>query len=86
MLLEIGIVVESMGGDVQAIPISALKKQNLEQLTDAILLQSEILDVGGDPIGPVEAVIVESKTHPHRGKLCTLVVQRGKFYAIQEYI
>lgn len=79
MLIEVGIQVESMGGDVQAIPISALKKQNLNQLTEAILLQAEFLDVGGDPTGPVEAVIVESKTHPHRGKLSTLVIQRGNY-------
>lgn len=79
MLIEIGIQVESMGGDVQAIPISALKKQNLNQLTEAILLQAELLDVGGDPTGPVEAVIVESKTHPHRGKLSTIIIQRGNY-------
>lgn len=78
MLIEVGLQVESMGGDVQAVPISALKKQNLDQLVEAILLQAEVLGIGGDPSGPVEAVIVESKTHPHRGKLCTIVVQRGK--------
>ncbi|KAJ8942704.1 hypothetical protein NQ318_023436, partial [Aromia moschata] len=77
MLMEIGIQVEKLGGDVQAIPISALKKTNLPQLVEAITLQAELLEVGGDPTGPVEAVVVESKAHQHRGKLCTVVVQRG---------
>lgn len=80
MLMEIGIQVESMGGDIQAVPISALKKENLSQLTEAILLQAELLNVGGDPTGPTEAVVVESKTHPHKGKVCSLIVQRGKLF------
>lgn len=77
MLVDIGIQVENLGGDVQAIPISALKRQNLDQLTEALVLQAELLEVGADPTGPVEAVIVESKLHPHKGKLSTMVVQRG---------
>ncbi|XP_072389075.1 translation initiation factor IF-2, mitochondrial [Diabrotica undecimpunctata] len=77
MLVEAGIQVEQLGGDVQAIPISALKKQNLEQLTEALVLQAELLEIGADPTGPVEAVVVESKLHQHRGKLCTVIVQRG---------
>lgn len=77
-LVEAGIQVESLGGDVQAIPISALKKQNLELLIEALILQADLLEIGADPTGFVEAVVVESKVHPHRGKLCTVIVQRGK--------
>ncbi|VEN34226.1 unnamed protein product [Callosobruchus maculatus] len=77
MLVEVGIQVENLGGDVQAIPISALKKQNLDQLTEALILQADLLELGGDPTGPVEAVVVESKVHPQKGKICTVVVQRG---------
>lgn len=78
MLLEVGLQVERLGGDVQAVPISALKRQNLDQLTEALVLQAELLEVGGDPTGHVEATVIESRVHPHRGKLCTLIVQRGK--------
>lgn len=77
MLLEIGLQIEKLGGDVQAVPISALKKQNLDQLTEALILQADLLEIGGDPTGPVEATVVESKVHTHRGKLCTIVVRRG---------
>ncbi|KAJ8945217.1 hypothetical protein NQ314_009286, partial [Rhamnusium bicolor] len=77
MLVEVGIQVEKLGGDVQAIPISALKKKNLDQLTEALILQAELLEIGADPTGPVEATVVESRVDPHRGKLCTVVVQRG---------
>lgn len=79
MLVEAGIQVESMGGDIQAVPISALKQQNLDQLTEALVIQAELLNVMADPTGLVEAVIVESKVDIHRGKLCTVIVQRGIF-------
>jgi translation initiation factor IF-2 len=81
MLMEVGIQVEKLGGDIQAIPISALKKQNLGQLTEALVLQAELLEIGADPTGPVEAVVVESKLDPHKGKLSTVIVQRGNNYA-----
>ncbi|XP_056641072.1 translation initiation factor IF-2, mitochondrial isoform X1 [Diorhabda sublineata] len=77
MLVASGIQVENLGGDVQAIPISALKKQNLEQLTEALAVQAELLEIGADPTGPVEAVVIESKLDQFRGKLCTVIVQRG---------
>lgn len=77
MLIKAGIQVENLGGDVQAIPISALKKQNLDQLMEALVVQAELLEVGGDPTGLVEAVVVESRLDQNKGKICTLIVQRG---------
>ncbi|XP_071054403.1 translation initiation factor IF-2, mitochondrial [Onthophagus taurus] len=77
MLLEIGIQVENQGGDVQSVPISALKKKNLDQLTEALVLQADLLQIKADPTGPAEGVIIESKLDRHRGKLCTAIVQRG---------
>lgn len=78
MLLQVGIQVERLGGDVQAIPISALKKTNLEHLTEALVLQADLMEIGGDPAGAVEAVVVESKSDQYRGKLATVIVQRGR--------
>lgn len=79
MLLQVGIQVERLGGDVQAIPISALKKTNLEHLTEALVLQAEMLEIGADPTGPVEATVIESRLDPNRGKICTVIVQRGRY-------
>ncbi|KAG8180805.1 hypothetical protein JTE90_008590 [Oedothorax gibbosus] len=76
-LLSVGIQVEDFGGEVQAIPISALKKTNLDLLTDAILTQAEILGVSGDPKGPVEGVVLESSMDTARGKMSTALIQRG---------
>lgn len=77
MLVRVGIQVESLGGDVQAIPISALKRQNLDKLTEALVVQAEMMEIEADPTGPAEAVVVDSKIDISRGRLCTVVVQRG---------
>lgn len=67
MLIPHGIQVEDRGGDVQAIPISALAGTNLDVLSEAIVLQAELMDLKGDPRGMVEGVVVESRTDPRRG-------------------
>ncbi|XP_071453637.1 translation initiation factor IF-2, mitochondrial [Hetaerina americana] len=77
MLLQQGIELEELGGEVQAVPISALKAKGIDELIEAIALQAELLNLRGDPLGPVEAVVVESKVDPRRGKLATALVQRG---------
>lgn len=78
MLVAAGIQVEKLGGDVQAVPISALKKRNLNQLVEALGVQAELMEIKGDPSGPVEAVVIESRVDLYRGSLCTVVVQRGE--------
>lgn len=77
MLLNIGLPVERLGGDIQAVHVSALRRVNLDRLTEALAVQAELLEIGADPTGPVEAVVVESRVDHHRGQLCTVIVQRG---------
>lgn len=76
-LLNNGIQLEDFGGEIQAVPISALKGTNLDALQEAIVALAEVLDVKADPEGLVEAVVIESKTDPGRGKLSTALIQRG---------
>lgn len=53
-----------MGGDVQVVPISALKRVNLDLLVEAILVQADCLTLTGDPNGPVEGIVIESSIGP----------------------
>ena len=72
-----GIVVEELGGEVQCVKISALKGTNLQELTEAIVIQAELMDLKGDPAGLVEGVVIECSNHVGRGKLVTALIQRG---------
>ncbi|CAF0875192.1 unnamed protein product [Brachionus calyciflorus] len=76
-LLKYELIPEEMGGEVQIVPISALKKTNLDVLKEEIWTQAEIMELKGDPKGLVEGYIIESTQDLHKGKLATVLIQRG---------
>jgi len=76
-LLQHEIIVEQMGGDVQDVEVSALKKTNLDGLLEAITLQAEILELKANPDRAAEGTVVEAKLDKGRGPLATVLVQRG---------
>ena len=76
-LLQHELVVESMGGDVLCLEVSAKEKTNLDKLEEAILLQAEILELGANPDRPAEGLVVEAKLDRGRGTVATVLVQRG---------
>jgi translation initiation factor IF-2 len=76
-LLQHDLVVEEMGGEILAIPVSAKEKQNLDKLQEAILLQAELLELNANPSRNAEGVVIEAKLERGRGSVATVLVQRG---------
>jgi len=76
-LLQYEIVVESMGGETLEVPVSALKRTNLDKLLEAIHLQAEILDLKANPNRSAEGIVIEAKLERGRGPVGTVLVQRG---------
>ena len=76
-LLQYEVQVESMGGEVLEIEVSATKRINLDKLLDAIALQSELLDLKANPDRPAEGTVIEAKLDRGRGPVATVLVQRG---------
>lgn len=71
------VIPESLGGDVQVVEVSALKKRGLDTLTDAILLQAEVLGLTANPDRAAEGVVIEAQLDQGRGAVATVLVQRG---------
>ena len=67
MLVAQGVMLEEAGGDVQVVPVSALKGTGVNELIEAINTQAVLLDLKADPRGLVEGVVIESKSDPYRG-------------------
>ncbi|MBS0386413.1 MAG: translation initiation factor IF-2, partial [Proteobacteria bacterium] len=76
-LLQHEIVAEKFGGDVQYVEVSATQKIGLDKLTEAILLQAEVLDLKANPDRAAEGSVVESKLDRGRGTVATVLVQKG---------
>ena len=76
-LLQYDIQVEAMGGDVQAINVSALKRTGLDELTEAITLQAELMDLKANPDRDADGVVIESQLDKGRGPVATVLVKRG---------
>lgn len=76
-LLQQEVQVEEMGGDVQAVEISATKKIGLDKLEEAILLQAEMMDLKADPEMPAVAHVVEAKMEKGLGAVATILVRQG---------
>ena len=79
-LLQHELVVEELGGEVLDVEVSALKKTNLDRLEEAILLQSELLDLKANPNRPAEGVVLEAKVERGRGPVATVLIQRGTLH------
>ena len=76
-LSDLGLVPEDWGGDTQFVHISALKKEGLDDLLDAILLQAEVLELTATWNCRAEGKIIESRVDHGRGVVSTVIVERG---------
>jgi len=76
-LLQHEVQVESLGGDVVDVEVSAKNKTNLDKLLEMIALQAELLDLKTNAERPAEGTVIEAKLDRGRGPVATVLVQRG---------
>ena len=76
-LLQHEIVAEAYGGDTMVVELSAKERTNLNGLTDAILLQAEVLELRANPDRSAEGVVIEAKLDKGRGPVATVLIKRG---------
>ena len=76
-LLQHEVIVEKMSGDVQDVEVSAITGQGLDELLEAIALQSEILELKANPDRAAVGAVIEAKLDVGRGPVATVLVQNG---------
>ena len=72
------VIPEEWGGDVPFMPVSAHTGEGIDALLDAVLLQSEMLELTAVENGPATGVVVESRLDKGRGPVATLLIQNGE--------
>ena len=76
-LAELALVPEDWGGQTVMVPVSAKKKQNLDQLLEMILLSTDILELKANPKHSASGTVLEAKLDRGRGPVATVLVQDG---------
>ncbi|MGV2961458.1 translation initiation factor IF-2, partial [Glutamicibacter sp. AGC13] len=76
-LTEYGLVPEEYGGDTMFVKVSALQKQGIDELLDAVLLTSDVLELKANPDKSARGVAIEANLDKGRGSVVTVLVQSG---------
>ncbi len=76
-LIEYGLVSEDLGGETIYVELSAKKRQNIGELLEMILIQSEVLELRANPDKPARGVVIEAKLDRGRGPIATVLVKDG---------
>ncbi len=77
-MMQFELISEDLSGDTLFVEVSALKKMNLDKLKEAILLQSEILDLKASYSERAKGVVIESKIDKGKGPVSTVLISNGK--------
>jgi translation initiation factor IF-2 len=85
-LAELSLVPEDWGGNTVTVPVSAKKRQNLDQLLEMILLSSDILELKANPSRPASGAVLEAKLDRGRGPVATVLVQDGTLHVGDNFI
>ncbi|MBQ2152111.1 MAG: translation initiation factor IF-2 [Clostridia bacterium] len=76
-LTEYSIVPEEWGGDTPCIPVSAKKKQNIDDLLEMVLLVAEMKELKANPDRAAKGTVIEARLDKGRGPVATMLVQNG---------
>lgn len=76
-LAGLGLQPLDWGGDVEMVPVSAKKQENLDTLLETVLLQADIMELKASPTRRASGVVLEAKLDKGRGSVATVLVQQG---------
>ncbi len=76
---------EEWGGDTIVVPVSALKRQGIDELLEMITLSADMMELKANPSKPAQGAVIEAKLDKGRGSVATVLVQNGTLH-IGDYI
>lgn len=79
-LVDQGVIVEEWGGDVIAVPVSAKKGENIDELLENILLVAEMEELTADPDRPARGCVIEARVKKGKGSTASILVQQGTLH------
>ena len=77
-LMKYELVPEAWGGDTIYVPISAKKREGIDNLLEMVLLQADVMELKANPTKQAKGTIIEARLDKTRGPVATMLVQRGR--------
>ncbi len=74
------LVPEEWGGDTICVPVSALKREGIEELLEMVLLVADMKELKANPNCPARGIVIEAKLDKGRGPVATMLVQSGTLH------
>ncbi len=74
---RLGLHPEEWGGTTAMLPVSAVKKEGVEELLERVFLETEVLELRCHPTGPAKGVVLEAEIHEGKGIVAHLLIQDG---------
>jgi translation initiation factor IF-2 len=85
-LSELGFMPEDWGGQTMFVELSALRKEGIDKLIDAIILEAELLDLKANYDRAAEGKVLESRIDHGRGIVATVIVERGTLHIGDSFV
>ncbi|MBK8810950.1 MAG: translation initiation factor IF-2 [Acidobacteria bacterium] len=85
-LAGLGLQPIDWGGDVEMVPVSAKKRENLDMLLETVLLQADIMNLKASETRRASGVVLEAKLDKGRGSVATVLVQQGTLHVGDPFI
>jgi translation initiation factor IF-2 len=85
-LAGLGLQPVDWGGDIEMVPVSAKKRENLDTLLETVLLQADIMELKASPTRRASGVVLEAKLDKGRGSVATVLVQQGTLHVGDPFI
>ena len=77
-LMKYELVPEAWGGDTIYVPISAKKREGIDNLLEMVLLEADVLELKANPTKQAKGTVIEARLDKSKGPIATMLVQRGK--------
>lgn len=76
-LAKIDILVESLGGSIPCVEVSAKEKTGIDELLEMILLVADMQSLTADLEAPAEGLVIESYMDSLKGPVATVIIEKG---------
>jgi translation initiation factor IF-2 len=76
-LAQYNVLVETYGGQVTSVEISAKSGKGIDKLLEILSLETQIMELTANPEGRASGVVIESELDKGRGPVATVLIQKG---------